>query len=168
MGEYRHLDSWLSASAVVRSTLARKYELRAECIDVQKPVCLALGIDNPLDLLRREWSSDQILDLVAGIDFAAWADFEEIAVADSFLVASIRRIDEETIKFESEKWRIHKYDTDPFPFLPHAHNLSVNVKMDLRNGDQYQTKRYVGSLPRKRLIEFRGRVKRIALPELTV
>jgi len=160
--------SWQTAAATARIVVAEKHGLRPEVVDLQAAAVHALGLSEPLDLLGREWTGDELVSLVKGIDFAAWADFEEIEVDRTLLVTATRRLDEETVKFESERWRIHRYDPDPFPFLPHAHNLSVAVKMDLRDGAQYRKRVYLGSLPRKRLIAFRDRVKRIVLPDLTV
>lgn len=44
------------------------------------------------------------------------------------------------VKAAGAVWYIHRYDADPFPSNPHAHNAEQNVKLDLSNGKCYGRK----------------------------
>lgn len=71
----------------------------------------------------------------------------------------------------NEKWRLHRYDADPFPSNPHAHNLATGLKLDLSNGKLYRRRTAVGQIHRKDLLNIRGqfgRARGITLPALAV
>ena len=161
------LNQWISAFNGARVHFAGVCEVPIDKIDIQGATVSKLGIDDPVALLDRHWTPTDLIELLDDVDFAAWADFEDVLLRDTILpVGTPRRLDEETIKQNGEQWRIHAYDPDPFPHLPHAHNLSTGFKLDLRNGNLYRKRNLVGRVSRKELIELRDRVKRIILPVL--
>jgi hypothetical protein len=161
------LFTWIEAEASAREHFARITGRPAGEIDVQSAALATLGLDVATDLLDRMWTSEALISLVRDVNFAAWTDYEEVHFEVSILPVGVpRRLDEETIKYAGEKWRIYKYDPDPFPCLPHAHNLFEGIKLDLRNGGLYRKRQLVDRLARKALIEFRERVQRIQLPPL--
>ena len=161
------LNQWIAAFYAARKHFAAAYGIPADKIDVQGAAVAKLRLDDPVALLDHEWTSTALIDLLSDVDFTAWSDVEEIVLETTILpLGTPRRLDEETIKQNGEQWRIHAYDPDPFPSLPHAHNLSTGLKMDLRNGILYRKTEVVGQLRRKELLEFRARIKRIALPVL--
>ncbi len=167
--EESKLIAWVDSARVAREHYARQCQIPAEAIDIQRAVVAALGLEDPLFLLDRNWTAEALIDTVRGMDFAAFSICEDVFLSDSLLPRdALQRLDEETIRKNGEVWRIHKSDPDPFPFLPHAHLLSSRHKMDLRNGKVYLKKRLVWKLSRKELVEFRGRVKKIPLPPLDV
>lgn len=47
---------------------------------------------------------------------------------------------EAKVKLRGEIWVAHKYDRDPFPSNPHAHNYDRKLKMHLGTGDLYAGK----------------------------
>jgi hypothetical protein len=59
------------------------------------------------------------------------------------------------VKQKGEVWKIHRYDSDPFPSNPHAHNLQSNIKLDLSNGKCYKKREYVFSISEKTLLAIR-------------
>lgn len=66
-------------------------------------------------------------------------------------------------------WRIHKNDTDPFPSIPHAHNIESGLKLHLGNGELYFGRRFTDKLiSKKDLFTIRAQVKNIELPQLTI
>lgn len=73
------------------------------------------------------------------------------------------------IKSKGLVWIINKYDADPFPSCPHAHQLENNIKLDLSNGRCYRKREYIYTLSEKDLIKIRNMVKNrieIVLPPL--
>jgi hypothetical protein len=162
------ISGWTEAERGAQRHFSALFSIPDSAIDVQRAAMAVLGLDDPFSLLGREWTTDQLVSLLQGIDFAACSDYEEVGLPMSILPVGVpRELDEETIKFYGEKWRIYKYDPDPFPFIPHAHNLYEGVKLDLRDGKPYRKRQLIGVLSRKALLEFRSRVKRIALPQLS-
>lgn len=162
------LGSWIEAVAEVAKRLSNKHGRAIPDLLVQQAAMISRGTDEPTDLLDHHWTADELENHVAAIDFGAWVDTEELLLEHSLLPldAFPRRADEERIKIWGEQWLIHKYDPDPFPFLPHAHNQYEGVKMDLRNGKIYRKREFLYQLPRKRLLAFRDRVKRTDLPPI--
>jgi len=41
------------------------------------------------------------------------------------------------VKMNGSRWRFHKNDKDPFPSIPHGHNLETGDKMDIWTGKIY-------------------------------
>ena len=61
------------------------------------------------------------------------------------------------IKSKGLIWIIHKYDADPFPSNPHAHELVNNIKLDLSTGRCYKSKDYIYTLNIKDLMSIRNK-----------
>ena len=59
---------------------------------------------------------------------------------------------EKQVKVKGQKWELHKYDEDPFPSNPHAHNYETGLKLDLSNGKLYKKKEEKDSI-KKRVLE---------------
>lgn len=75
------------------------------------------------------------------------------------------------IKSKGQIWIIHKYDADPFPSNPHAHDITNNIKLDLSNGNCYRIKEYIYTIKRKDLLLIRQKIEEkssILLPKLLV
>ncbi len=73
------------------------------------------------------------------------------------------------IKSKGLIWIIHKYDADPFPSNPHAHEMGSDIKMDLKNGKCYRKKQLVSIIKKKDLIIIREKAeKNFNLPELEI
>jgi hypothetical protein len=136
-----------------------------------------LRLDEIFDLLDRDIDSTRILALLADLDFARLRPETlcEIVQDESIVPASVPLyLTEAEVKMRGEKWTINKYDADPFPSNPHAHNYAQDLKLHLGNGDLYQHKKKLscGRMPKKHLIELRDLVMQknttIALPPLAV
>jgi len=79
-------------------------------------------------------------------------EFERSAIPDG----TYRQFDEATIRRDGCIWRIHKYDPDPFPSNPHAHNVESGLKLDLSNGRLWLGRRDTQkSIDRKDLLAIR-------------
>lgn len=114
----------------------------------------------PIDVIAKFTLDDPILDtlLVLMID----QQKKRGSSRDSSLEILIRA--------KGEVWEIHRYDKDPFPSNPHAHNVESGLKLDLSTGKIYFRRKLVQELSKKQLIEFRDRpeLKNIDLPPLMV
>lgn len=87
------------------------------------------------------------------------------------LPAAIRIHFKVRVKAKGLIWVIHKYDADPFPSNPHAHQLENNIKLDLSNGKCYQKRKLCYTITRKELIEIREKASKVflgQLPELSI
>lgn len=74
------------------------------------------------------------------------------------------------VKMHGEIWRLYRYDADPFPSNPHAHNFRQNVKLHLGNGAYYRARRIMGTMRKKDLVSLRDAFAEftIELPPLSV
>jgi hypothetical protein len=74
------------------------------------------------------------------------------------------------VKMKGEKWRLFRYDADPFPSNPHAHNFRQNVKLHLGNGAYYRARRIMGTMRKKDLVYLREAFAEfgIELPSLSI
>jgi len=75
------------------------------------------------------------------------------------------------VKSKGLIWVIHKYDVDPFPSNPHAHQLDNNIKLDLSNGRCYRLKKHLHTISKRDLLFFREKAQTVfkgVLPELTI
>jgi hypothetical protein len=159
------LSAWIEAEAAAKQHYAEKFGLDPMDVDILRAAMIRAGVEDSQSLLDRMWTVTALVELLAEVDFGALADYEEVEFSQSILPEGIsRRFDEETVSQNGEKWRIHKYDVDPFPGLPHAHNVFNDIKLDLSNGNLYRKRKLIGKMPRKELNELRSRVKNIKLP----
>ena len=58
------------------------------------------------------------------------------------------------IKVKGMVWVIHRYDADPFPSNPHAHQVANNIKLDLSNGYCYKHRQFVHTINKKTCWKF--------------
>jgi len=78
------------------------------------------------------------------------------------------RLDEKIIKVKGEIWCVYKYDKDPFPSNPHAHNKQTGCKLHLGNGKLYDRnkKPLKTKISKKNLTLIRNRLDKFNLPKL--
>ncbi|PTS98419.1 hypothetical protein DBR11_14900 [Pedobacter sp. HMWF019] len=111
----------------------------------------------------------QMVNIVDVADLRDPGSFEDILMADSILPSGVAGVlNEETVKNGGEIWRVHAYDKDPFPSIPHAHNLRTGYKLHLGNGTLYTaTNKSLGSsISKKDLETIRAKIRKITLPPL--
>jgi len=145
--------------------------------DVENGLIDTLGFDEIFDLLDRDIDSTQILSLLGDCDFARLRieTLCEIVLDESIISAGVPLyLTEAEVRMRGEKWTINKYDADPFPSNPHAHNYARDLKLDLGNGDLYEHKKKTscGRMSKTHLIRLRDLVVQknatIALPPLMI
>lgn len=127
-----------------------------------------LELEWVVDIWHVEMSEEEIFQTIKDFDFEKYfpfieTDYSSIEEGRLFEIKQEYRID-------GVKWRIHKYDADPFPSLPHAHQVENNLKMDLSNGDCYRIRKYVMTVKKKILLKIRERAEDggFELPPLTI
>ncbi len=97
--------------------------------------------------------------------------FKSIEVDEDWIPSNVVNKKKARFKHKGTIWVIHRYDADPFPSLPHAHNMESNQKLDLSTGKCYEKRLYIYSFSKKDLLEIRERAAQVypeQLPELSV
>lgn len=70
------------------------------------------------------------------------------------------------VKSKGLVWIIHRYDVDPFPSNPHAHQLDNNIKLDLASGKCYKVRKHIHTIPKKDLLLIRSKAEKAFKGEL--
>lgn len=161
----------------MQEQLAVHFSSKHDCIILREQIFKALFI-RLTDKYNLEWQGD-LWDVDINYDDALQLlnDFD-FKVLQNNLVSSQKTLPEELlmeykvlIKSKGLVWIIHKYDKDPFPSNPHAHQLDNNIKLDLSNGKCYKIKKCVYTISKKDLIDIREKAKKIfdgELPTLAI
>ncbi len=145
--------------------------------DIEQGLVAVLQLEEIFDLLHRDIATEEMMAWLADVDFPRlrFVTLCQVALDESALPDDLPlHLLEAEVKLNGKIWTVHKYDADPFPSNPHAHNYAKNVKLDLRNGLLYPGKKRVscGRMAKKHLLALRRLVHQcnetIPLPELTV
>jgi hypothetical protein len=96
-------------------------------------------------------------------------EYNKVQVESPINELSISLIQERAqIKADGIIWVLHKYDLDPFPSSPHAHNIKNGLKLHLGNGQVYKKTEAVDKLHKKTFLRIREEFeqKGFKMPEL--
>jgi len=121
------------------------------------------------DVWDLEITYDQALFELRKFDFSVL--FRPIEVDQDWIPANFLFSKKARFKHQGIVWVIHRYDADPFPSTPHAHNMELNHKLDLSTGRCYEKRQYIYSFSKKDLLEIRQRASQVysdKLPDLLV
>jgi len=122
-----------------------------------------------LDLLDIEYTYQEAYDALKQIDFVLYKHEIETPYE---LIEDIPLMQRKAlVKAKGAIWKINLYDPDPFPSLPHAHQLEENIKLDLTNGNCFRRREYLKTLPKRELILIREKIEKVfkgKLPELAI
>lgn len=163
----RRINVWCRIEREAAKHLAEIHGIEISQVNIQGAVMSICHYNDPHDILKRDWTTAFLLEIIKDINFKEWCKTELVSLDHSIIPKGIpRRLDEEIIKHQGEVWKIYKYDPDPFPSLPHAHCPSEGIKLDLRNGNLYRKHDYLGKITTKKLIQFRSKVKHVKLPKI--
>lgn len=127
------------------------------------------NLERPGDIWDIEIVYADALKLFETFDFSTVIN--TIEVSDDFFPEGILMEFKAKIKSKGSIWLIHKYDTDPFPSNPHAHQVDSNIKLDLSNGNCYQVRKYIHTIKKKDLLIIREAAAKVfkgKLPPLTI
>ena len=166
------LISYITASARARPILSQLHGLELEAIDIQNALCAVLKIDDirPNELLDRELSEEQIVELLKDFDFKKFHPevLAEIELEDGIVPeGTTRLLTEKTVKVKGELWRVHKNDADPWPSNPHAHNYDAGLTLHLGTGELFDANRKsVGNIGAKKLAAIREKLGSLPMPPI--
>jgi len=130
-------------------------------------LCHKLNWEHPLDFwdlkIKYEEAKKELIDFDFTTVLFKIESSPDILPEDCVMQTKVQ------IKSKGLIWVIHKYDADPFPSNPHAHQLESGIKLDLKNGKCYRKKEFVRTLKRKDLIAIRDLAeKKFDLPVLEI
>lgn len=138
-------------------------------LEFQMALCEVLGYedDDAGKMLTHRLNADQMLENLSGYDFPeklAFIEFEVSIIPENLP----SRLDEQIVKVKGEIWEIHKYDKDPCPSNPHAHNIETGYKLHLGTGELYSSKckPLFERVKEKDLRTIRSQISGIKLPRL--
>lgn len=166
------LQEWTRLIDGVHSALEEQIGCLIDRDELKTMAVERLGAESAIMLMGQDLPDvDELTDLVredARIGRFS-APLQEIQLDESLIPPGIfARLDEETVKSGGEIWRIFKYDADPFPSNPHAHNLETGLKLHLGTGELFEKTTSKGRLRCKSLKKLRSLVHSdIQLPEYT-
>jgi hypothetical protein len=112
-------------------------------------------------------TSEELVEYFQVSGFEAPEILASVAMEESILPEGLaRRTDEQIIKVKGEVWEIHRYDKDPCPSNPHAHNVETGHKLHLVTGElfNYKCKPLNRKVSRAHLSALRERAGLPALP----
>ncbi len=124
------------------------------------------------EVIHKQLSVDQIVGLVKKFhaeigDKIGYVQLEESIIPESFFDSDLEKA---RIKAAGEVWEVYKYDADPFPSQPHAHNMENGLKLDISTGKLYLKREEKGQIRPKHLSQIRSKIqekyKDIELPAL--
>lgn len=167
------INEFIKEGEEARELLEKEISHELTFLNIQLALAEKLGY-TPEDSTRtasHKLTAVQIFEMLKEYDFNFPIESETITLEETILPkGAIRRIDEQTVKSKGEIWVIHKYDKDPFPSNPHAHNEETGQKLDLSNGDLYDSKNnYLKTnISKKNLLLLRNKVTKINLPKLSI
>ena len=107
------------------------------------------------DLWDIQLDYDEALSLLLEFDFRILK--EKIETGEDIIPKEYLLQFKAQIKAKGLIWIINKYDADPFPSNPHAHELGNNIKLDLSTGKCYKRKVYIHTLSKKDLLHIRNK-----------
>ncbi len=172
----------------------RKESHREYWIQIQEDLVKDLNKNGISVTVEQVWAAIQIYcheNFPEEIEF--WSDILFIKVEYSVLLAYMSSIDFELIKIEFDTttanihyslllmvkaqvkhkgliWVVHKYDADPFPSIPHAHQIDNRFKLHLGTGKIYLKKEEISQLSKKEFLAVREKLgnKGVELPPLAI
>lgn len=109
-------------------------------------------IDGSAQVWRFETTEAYLEQFIMSFDFETIRTEVEHETTIPYLTRFHTKV---AVKSRGEKWVLHKYDADPFPSNPHAHNFDQNLKLDLSNGGLFRKRERTASISMKELLEIR-------------
>lgn len=165
----QNLISYIREMNTAKAILSQLKGVELDSMEVQLALCEKLEIQSlqPIELLEKELSSDQMVEILKDYNFTKPEKIDEIVLDESILPEGTPKLlTEQTVKVKGEVWIIHKNDADPFPSTPHAHNYDSGISLHLGTGEFFKKRASKGFLACKKLKVLRDKIKEHKLPEL--
>lgn len=157
-----NINAYINAANGALPILSNKHGRKIESVDLQNALCCVLGIDemDGVHLLDHDLTTDRMLELLENFDFTPVEVLHTIELSEgdgiipeNTLVVLVEKV----VKVKGEKWEIHRYDADPWPSNPHAHNYASRLKMHLGTGELFGNNRQSkGKIKSKKLAAIRA------------
>lgn len=157
-----NLIAYIAASEEVRPILSEKHGQTIGSDELQNALCRALDIDelDGVHLLDHNLTADKMLELLKNFDFTPVEVLHTIELSEEDGIIpedTLVVLVEKVVKVKGEKWEIHRYDADPWPSNPHAHNYASRLKMHLGTGELFDNNRQSkGKIKAKKLAAIRA------------
>lgn len=164
-----NLISYIREMNTAKAILSQLKGIELDSMEVQIALCEKLNIESlqPVDLLDKKLSSDQMVDMLKDYNFSKPEKIDEVVLDESILPEGTPKLlTEQTVKVKGEVWVIHKNDADPFPSTPHAHNYDSGISLHLGTGEFFKKRTSKGFLACKKLNALRDKIKNHTLPDL--
>lgn len=167
------LKKYLEEADKAIKKLSEEKAVQISHLDFQIALGAKLGYDQNDShyVASNDLTSEQMYELLKTNTFEKPIVLAEIIFFESIIPDGIPiSLNEQEIKSKGEIWVIHKYDADPFPSNPHAHNKLTGYKVHLGTGElfDYKNKPLNASISKKDLIALREKVKNVTLPTLNI
>ncbi|PZU78192.1 MAG: hypothetical protein DI546_04330 [Rhizobium sp.] len=156
-----NINAYINAANGALPILSSKHRREIGSDELQNALCRVLGIDelDGVDLLDHNLTADKMLELLEDFDFTPVEVLHTIELSEedgiipeNTLVVLLEKV----VKVKGEKWEIHRYDADPWPSNPHAHNYASRLKMHLGTGELFDKNRQSkGKIAAKKLAAIR-------------
>ncbi|MGM8360966.1 hypothetical protein ACSV4D_03515 [Flavobacterium sp. ARAG 55.4] len=168
LNRIENLDKILNKLSNHYSELNAKSILREDIFDaLYLSLKNKLDWEHPLDFWDLEINEDEAKNVLSDFDFKTV--FFKVHTNKNIIPQDLLMQYKVKIKSNGLIWLIHKYDADPFPSNPHAHELNNGIKLDLKNGNCYRKNQFLHTIKKKDLLEIRKQAsKKFNLPELEI
>lgn len=168
LNKIENLDKILNDLSEYYSKIKSKSITRSDIFDAIY-LCLADKLDweNQLDFWYLDINYEEAKNTLENFNFKIL--FCKIESNKEIINQDLLMNTKTQIKSNGLIWVIHKYDADPFPSRPHAHELLNGIKLDLSNGKCYRKTKLVDTIKKKELIIIRNQAsKNFDLPKLEI
>ena len=165
----KNLISYIREMNTAKAILSQLKGSEVDSMDIQLALCEKLNIESlqPVDLLDKNLSSEQMVDLLKDYSFSKPEKIDEVLLDESILPPGTHKLlTEQTVKVKGEVWVVHKNDADPFPSTPHAHNYESGISLHLGTGEMFKKRTSKGFLDCKKLNLLREKLRDHILPNL--
>ena len=166
------LLQYISTQRRAATALSEIHGFTINPTDVQDALLNVLNLERSTDLLDQNLTPESIITLLRDYKFRVDQGplIAEIKLDVSIIpLAAVQLLEEETIRHQGEIWRVHKNDADPWPSIPHAHNLESFLVLHLGTGEMFNPnnrKKVVGKIGKKQLNLLRDKLTKFELPPL--
>jgi hypothetical protein len=156
------VNAWIAFSTEARQRLATNHGREIGSEEFTEAVRELWGAKNVAMMLYHDLPTvDEIVEQLKNYPFEPplGEPLQTITLTESILPEDwLELVLEQVIKHNGEQWAIHRYDADPFPSDPHAHNHEARVKLHLGTGELFKKHDRVGKIKCKDLQSLRAKV----------
>ncbi len=167
------IEEWDEMLELLSSYFSSKYNRKISKHDIADALYILVAdeksIEWPGDLIDANISYNEAFALLESFNFDTINHY--ITTSADILPSNLLMAYKAKFKSKGTIWLIHKYDRDPFPSSPHAHQLENNIKLDLSNGRCYKIKKYIYTINRRDLTAIREEASKVFdgdLPPLAI